>query len=103
MTATELASSNIDFRAAVAFAIDAQNVVDALQAKAAGGRNPLSEGQRDALACAVATFDRYRGFALDIAERHGVDFVTFACSACSINYTLEGSRWEGFVSGTTAL
>lgn len=97
MTADQLAARNVDFRAALTFAADAQHVIDALEAKAADGVI-LGQAQRDALATATATFDRYRGFALEIAERNGVDFVSIPVDAYTINYSHDEGRWEGFVS-----
>ena len=97
MLAVHLAAQNIDFRVALERAGRAQYTIDCLEAIAADGE-VLDQAQRDALATAIATVDRERGLALDLAERHDVDFVEFPGEHCVLCYTHEAGRWEGFVS-----
>ena len=53
---------------------------------------------KDAIRAAEATIATYTPWLLEKAVERGEDFFSLDCGAYSVNYELEGGRWEAFVS-----
>ncbi len=53
---------------------------------------------KDAISAAEATIATYTPWLLEKAAERGEDFFSLDCGAYSVNYELEGGRWEAFVS-----
>ena len=76
--------------------IDSLNsAINALTASA-----PLATkvAKAEALDTAIAQRDRHLAWALEIAEKQGVDFFTIDCGTYHDNWEYIDGRWEGFVS-----
>lgn len=85
---------------------EAERTVDALTdtviaANAAGelGRKYEALGK---IAEATARRNRLEEKVLLVAHAAGLDFVSVPCGAYTMNYALEGERWEPFVSNVAA-
>lgn len=71
--------------------------IDRLTAKLDAGQK-LSMAERDALQAAHAANNAQTSVLLDQLAAKGQDFVSIDCGTYSLCYSLEESRWEGFVS-----